>query len=45
MVILSLIVLILILLAIGLIEFYYHNYYLKSIPIRVHVNGARESLV
>ncbi len=41
MVILSLIVLILILLAIGLIEFYYHNYYLKSIPIRVHVNGAR----
>ena len=41
MVIISLIILLTILLIIGFIEFYYHNYYLKSIPVRIHVNGAR----
>ena len=41
MVVISLIVLISILLVIGFIEYYYHNYYLNSIPIRIHVNGAR----
>ena len=41
MVIISLIILLAMLLIIGFIESYYHNYYLKSIPIRIHVNGAR----
>ena len=41
MVVISLITLLTILLLIGFIEFYYHKYYLKSIPIRIHVNGAR----
>ena len=41
MVVVSLVILLIILLIIGFIEFYYHQYYLNSIPIRVHVNGAR----
>ncbi len=41
MVAITLIILLSILLIIGLVEFYYHDYYLKSIPIRIHVNGAR----
>ena len=41
MVIILLSILLIILIAIGVIESYYHNYYLKKIPIRIHVNGAR----
>ena len=41
MTIISLTTLLIILIVIGLIESYYHNYYLKNIPIRIHVNGAR----
>ncbi len=41
MVIILLSILLIILIAIGVVESYYHNYYLKKIPIRIHVNGAR----
>jgi len=41
LVITSLFILLIILLIIGIIESYLHWYYLKKIPIRIHVNGAR----
>ena len=41
MVIILLSILLIVLLAIGIVESYYHRYYLKKIPIRIHVNGAR----
>ena len=41
MVIISLVILLIILLIIGIVESYLHIYYLKNIPIRIHVNGAR----
>ena len=41
MVLISLIILLIVLLIIGVLESYFHEYYLKKIPIRIHVNGAR----
>ena len=41
MVITSLLILLIILIIIGSVESYYHRYYLKNIPIRIHVNGSR----
>ena len=41
MVIASLLILLIILIIIGSLESYYHRYYLKNIPIRIHVNGSR----
>ena len=41
MVIIALLVLLILLLIIGILESYLHEYYLRNIPIRIHVNGAR----
>ena len=41
MILFSLIILFVLLLAIGFFESYVHSYYLKKIPLRIHVNGAR----
>ena len=41
MIIILLSALLILIVAIGVIESYYHQYYLGKIPIRIHVNGAR----
>ena len=41
MILFSLIILFVLLIAIGFFESYVHSYYLKKIPLRIHVNGAR----
>tara|TARA_Y100000996_G_scaffold22228_2_gene16163 strand:- start:2260 stop:3426 length:1167 start_codon:yes stop_codon:yes gene_type:complete len=41
LVIIALLVLLILLLIIGILESYLHEYYLRNIPIRIHVNGAR----
>ena len=41
MVITGLLVLLILLLIIGILESYLHEYYLRNIPIRIHINGAR----
>ena len=41
MVIAALLVLLILILIIGIFESYIHEYYLRNIPIRIHVNGAR----